>query len=67
MASGQFSFLDESAKNVLDESPSLHEVVKEWRASNRDEQRKRVRIQYEAAQVADDGENVTKSLRRTKG
>jgi len=67
MASGQFSFLDESAKNVLDESPSLHEVVKEWRASNRDEQRKRVRIQYEAAQVSDDGENTTKSLRRTKG
>ena len=67
MVLGQFSFLDEATKDVLDDHPTLQEAVKTWRAANRDE-RKRVRIHYEPApETADDEEKSSKSSRRTKG
>jgi len=67
MALGQFSFLDEADRDVLDNSPSLHEAVKTWKLANRDE-RKRVRIQYEPFPETVDGEEkATRASRRTKG
>jgi len=67
MVLGQFSFLDEATKDVLDDHPTLQEAVKTWRTANRDE-RKRVRIHYEPApETVDDEEKSSKSSRRTKG
>ena len=64
MMMGQFSFMGESDKEVLDDSSILVECVQEWKSANRDE-RKRVRIQYEAAESST-GEDPP-PLRRTKG
>ena len=60
---GQFSFVGEKDKEVLDDSEALIECVREWKGANRDD-RKRVRIQYESAESTSED---SPPLRWTKG
>jgi len=63
MSMGQFSFVGEKDKEVLDDSEALIECVREWKGANRDD-RKRVRIQYESAESTSED---SPPLRWTKG
>ena len=68
MVLGQFSFLDETDKEVLDDTSALFAAAKKWKTSNNDEGKRKTYIRYEAAPKAVDGEEkAIVNLRRSIG
>lgn len=68
MVLGQFSFLDETDKEVLDDTTALFSAAKKWKTSNNDEGKKKTYIRYEAApQTVDGEEKAIVNLRRSLG
>ena len=68
MVLGQFSFLDETDKEVLDDTSALFAAAKKWKTSNNDEGKRKTFIRYEAApQTVDGEEKAIVNLRRSIG
>ena len=68
MVLGQFSFLDETDKEVLDDTSALFAAAKKWKTSNNDKDKKKTYIRYEAApQTVDGEEKAIVNLRRSIG